>query len=42
MGPPAQRACPDLEAALYRLYRQSFDRAEKKRRWSLRHDIPWG
>ena len=31
-----------LEAGLYRLYREFFDRAEKKRRWSLRGDIPWG
>jgi len=42
MEPPAQRACPDLEAALFRLYREFFDRAEKKRRWSLADDIPWG
>ena len=32
---------PDLEAALYRLYREFFDRADRKRRWSLRDDIPW-
>jgi acyl-[acyl-carrier-protein] desaturase len=30
-----------LEAAYYRIYRDFFDRAEKKRRWSLRDDIPW-
>jgi acyl-[acyl-carrier-protein] desaturase len=30
-----------LEADLFRLYRDYFDRAEKKRRWSLRSDIPW-
>ena len=30
-----------LEAGLYRLYREFFDLAEKKRRWSLRDDIPW-
>jgi acyl-[acyl-carrier-protein] desaturase len=30
-----------LEAELYRLYRGFFDNAEKKRRWSLRTDIPW-
>jgi acyl-[acyl-carrier-protein] desaturase len=41
MGHAAPLARPDLEAALYRLYRQFFDRAEKKRRWSLRDDIPW-
>ena len=33
---------PHLEAAFYRLYRDHFDRGEKKRRWSLRDDIPWG
>jgi len=32
---------PDLRAGLYRLYREFFDRAEKKRRWSLADDIPW-
>jgi acyl-[acyl-carrier-protein] desaturase len=30
-----------LEEAYYRIYREFFDRAEKKRRWSLRDDIPW-
>jgi acyl-[acyl-carrier-protein] desaturase len=30
-----------MAAAIYRLYRDYFDRAEKKRRWSLRDDIPW-
>lgn len=30
-----------LESDLFRLYRDYFDRAEKKRRWSLRSDIPW-
>jgi acyl-[acyl-carrier-protein] desaturase len=32
---------PDLLARIYRLYRDYFDMAEKKRRWSLRDDIPW-
>jgi acyl-[acyl-carrier-protein] desaturase len=32
---------PGLLARIYRLYRDYFDRAEKKRRWSLRDDIPW-
>ncbi len=31
----------ELEAALWRLYRAFFDRAERKRRWSLERDIPW-
>jgi acyl-[acyl-carrier-protein] desaturase len=30
-----------LEEAYYHLYREFFDQAEKKRRWSLREDIPW-
>jgi acyl-[acyl-carrier-protein] desaturase len=30
-----------LEEAYYRLFREFFDRAEKKRRWSIRDDIPW-
>jgi acyl-[acyl-carrier-protein] desaturase len=32
---------PELRAKLYRLYRDYFDRAEKKRRWNLKSDIPW-
>jgi acyl-[acyl-carrier-protein] desaturase len=30
-----------LEEAYYRLFREFFDLAEKKRRWSIREDIPW-
>jgi acyl-[acyl-carrier-protein] desaturase len=37
--PPAE--CPALETDLYQLYRAFFDQAERKRRWSLSHDIPW-
>jgi acyl-[acyl-carrier-protein] desaturase len=37
-GPPNP---PALERAFYDLYRAFFDLAEKKRRWSLRDDIPW-
>jgi acyl-[acyl-carrier-protein] desaturase len=32
---------PDLRAGLYRLYREFFALAERKRRWSLEDDIPW-
>ena len=32
---------PALRAGLYRLYREFFDLAERKRRWSLADDIPW-
>jgi acyl-[acyl-carrier-protein] desaturase len=28
-------------AAIYRLFRDYFDRAEKKRRWVITEDIPW-
>src|SRR5262249_48019623 len=37
-----QLASPGLEATFYRLYRDFFNRADKKRRWSLQDDIPWG
>jgi acyl-[acyl-carrier-protein] desaturase len=30
-----------LEESYYRIYREFFDKAEKKRRWSLAEDIPW-
>jgi acyl-[acyl-carrier-protein] desaturase len=30
-----------LEQSFYLLYREFFDRAEQKRRWSIRDDIPW-
>jgi acyl-[acyl-carrier-protein] desaturase len=30
-----------LSTRTYRLYRDFFDQAERKRRWSLRDDIPW-
>jgi acyl-[acyl-carrier-protein] desaturase len=32
---------PDLEKQFYQLYCDFFDKAEKRRRWSLREDIPW-
>ncbi len=32
---------PELEAAIWRLYRDFFDMAERRRRWSIRDDIPW-
>jgi acyl-[acyl-carrier-protein] desaturase len=31
----------DIEQAFWTLYRDFFDKAEKKRRWSIRDDIPW-
>jgi acyl-[acyl-carrier-protein] desaturase len=32
---------PELLAQIYRLFRSYFDLAEKKRRWSLKDDVPW-
>jgi acyl-[acyl-carrier-protein] desaturase len=32
---------PGVLAQIYQLYRDYFDLAEKKRRWSLKDDIPW-
>lgn len=32
---------PTLEADLWRLYRDFFDKAERKRRWCIQTDIPW-
>lgn len=32
---------PALLAQLYAMFRDYFDRAEKKRRWSIAGDIPW-
>src|SRR5947209_3375525 len=32
---------PEVQAKIYRLFRAYFDKAEKKRRWSIRDDIPW-
>jgi acyl-[acyl-carrier-protein] desaturase len=31
----------ELERTLWRIYRDFFDTAEKKRRWRIREDIPW-
>lgn len=36
-----QRTYPELEGALWRIYRDFFDTAERKRRWRVRDDIPW-
>lgn len=33
--------CEELEGAFWRLFRDFFDKAEKKRRWRIRDDIPW-
>jgi acyl-[acyl-carrier-protein] desaturase len=41
MLPSRQLDSTGLEEAYYRLFRDFFDKAEKKRRWSIRDDIPW-
>jgi acyl-[acyl-carrier-protein] desaturase len=41
-APPPLPETPEAQAEIYRLFRDYFDRAEKKRRWSLRDGIPWG
>jgi acyl-[acyl-carrier-protein] desaturase len=32
---------PEVELSLWRIYRDFFDTAERKRRWRVRDDIPW-
>ncbi len=32
---------PEVELSLWRIYRDFFDIAERKRRWRVRDDIPW-
>lgn len=41
MTDPSPVIAAELEPAMWRLYRDFFDQAEKKRRWSIRDDIPW-
>jgi acyl-[acyl-carrier-protein] desaturase len=41
MADQASAEPPELERAFWRLYRDFFDMAERRRRWSLRDDIPW-
>ena len=41
MEPTPKPESPALLARMYQLFRDYFDRAEKKRRWSIRDDIPW-
>ena len=42
MPPSPTPEQPELLAKIYRLFRDYFDLAEKKRRWSIKDDIPWG
>lgn len=41
MAEGSHPSSPEVEKELWVLYRDFFDRAEKKRRWSIRDDIPW-
>jgi acyl-[acyl-carrier-protein] desaturase len=41
MAGPLQPESPELRDGFYRLYREFFDRAERKRRWSVADDVPW-
>ena len=41
MGTCIDTDSPAMKEKIYRLYRDFLDLAEKKRRWSLRSDIPW-
>lgn len=40
-APPLKQESPEVLARIYCLFRDYFDKAEKKRRWSLKDDIPW-
>ena len=40
-GPAPRPEDSELLAQIYRLFREYFDKAEKKRRWSIKDDIPW-
>jgi acyl-[acyl-carrier-protein] desaturase len=41
MDVPLKPESPFARATIWHLYRDFFDRAEKKRRWNVRDDIPW-
>src|SRR5262249_10584550 len=41
MSVPLLPETREVQAKIFALYRDYFDRAEKKRRWSLKDDIPW-
>ncbi|VTS06447.1 acyl-ACP desaturase [Tuwongella immobilis] len=34
-------SCPELERDIWRMYRDFFDKAERRRRWRIADDIPW-
>jgi acyl-[acyl-carrier-protein] desaturase len=39
---PTRPEPPEVLAAIYRHFRDFFDLAERRRRWSLADDVPWG
>jgi len=41
MDTPMKAESPAALAKMWVLYRDYFDRAEKKRHWNMRPDIPW-
>ena len=41
MSEGIQPECPEVLSAIYRHFRDYFDLAERKRRWSIRDDVPW-
>ncbi|MBI3408210.1 MAG: acyl-ACP desaturase [Planctomycetes bacterium] len=41
MASAPRQESPEVLARIYRLFRDYFDKAEKKRRWSLKEDVPW-
>src|SRR6516165_9995259 len=41
MDVPLQPEPPEVLSAIYRVFRDYFDLAEKRRRWSVKEDIPW-
>lgn len=40
-APEPKPESPEVLAQIYRLFRDYFDKAEKRRRWSIKEDIPW-
>jgi acyl-[acyl-carrier-protein] desaturase len=41
MTAPYRPETPEVTRDIYQLFRDYFDMAEKKRRWSMKDDVPW-
>jgi acyl-[acyl-carrier-protein] desaturase len=41
MDVPLKPEPPEVLSAIYRVFRDYFDLAEKRRRWNIKDDIPW-